>query len=151
MLNTSRPAGGGTATTPQALPNFTKWGTVQRSAMNNVRRKTAEHLSYAWGHIPHVTQCDKVDITELEKLRKSISGTHKKISVTPFIIKAVAMALRKFPQFNSSIDMTTQEIILKDYVNIGLAVDTDRGFVWLDGGAFYLVIMSIIYETIFKK
>ena len=130
LLNTSRPAGGsGIAVASQALPNFTKWGTVRREAMSNVRKKTAEHLSYAWQTIPHVTQFDKVDITELEKLRKSISGTNKKISVTPFIIKVIAAALKKFPQFNSSIDMTTQEIVLKDYFNIGVAVDTDRGLI----------------------
>lgn len=125
QLNTSRPTGAGVAATP--LPNFAKWGQIRREAMSNVRKKTAEHLSNAWTSIPHVTQFDKVDITELEKLRKSISGTNKKISVTPFIIKVVAAALKKFPQFNSSIDMTTQEIIFKDYVNIGVAVDTDRG------------------------
>jgi len=126
-LNTSRPAGGGISVASQPLPNFAKWGSVRREPMNNVRKKTAEHLSNAWTSIPHVTQFDKVDITELEKLRKSISGTNKKISVTPFIIKVVAAALKKFPQFNSSIDMATQEIVLKDYINIGVAVDTDRG------------------------
>ena len=123
MLNTSR----GTGVASQPLPDFTKWGSVHREAMNNVRKKTAEHLSLAWSTIPHVTQIDKADITELEKLRKSISGTNKKISVTPFIIKAVCGALKKFPQFNSSVDMATQEIIFKNYVNIGVAVDTDRG------------------------
>jgi len=128
MLNTS-PAVGGPSRLggAQPLPNFAKWGNVRREAMSNVRKKTAEHLSNAWASIPHVTQFDKVDITELEKLRKSISGTNKKISVTPFIIKVAAAALKKFPQFNSSIDMGTQEIIYKDYVNIGVAVDTDRG------------------------
>jgi pyruvate dehydrogenase E2 component (dihydrolipoamide acetyltransferase) len=129
LLNTTRPAGGSTGVVSQPLPNFTKWGSVRREAMNNVRKKTAEHLSFAWQSIPHVTQFDKVDITELEKLRKSISGTNKKVSVTPFIIKVVAAALKKFPQFNSSIDMATQEIVLKDYINIGVAVDTDRGLI----------------------
>ena len=127
MLNTSR----GTGVASQPLPDFTKWGSVHREAMNNVRKKTAERLSHAWQNIPYVTQFDKADITQLEKLRKSISGTKtatpKKISVTPFIIKAVAAGLKKFPQFNSSIDITTQEIIFKDYINIGLAIDTDRG------------------------
>jgi pyruvate dehydrogenase E2 component (dihydrolipoamide acetyltransferase) len=124
MLNTSSR---GTGVASQPLPDFTKWGSVHREAMNNVRKKTAEHLSLAWSTIPHVTQFDKADITQLEKLRKSISGTNKKISVTPFIIKAVCGALKKFPQFNSSVDMATQEIIFKNYVNIGVAVDTDRG------------------------
>jgi pyruvate dehydrogenase E2 component (dihydrolipoamide acetyltransferase) len=126
MLNTTR-ASGDAAITSKPLPDFAKWGSVRREAMNNVRKKTAEHLSNAWRSIPHVTQFDKVDITELEKFRKSIPGTNKKISVTPFIIKVLAAALKKFPSFNSSIDMTTQEIIFKDYINIGVAVDTDRG------------------------
>jgi len=129
MLNTNRPAGGGGSVTAVALPNFAKWGAIRREPMNNVRKKTAEHLSNAWTSIPHVTQFDKVDITELEKLRKSISGTNKKISVTPFIIKVMAAALKKFPQFNASIDMSTQEIVYKDYINIGVAVDTDRGLI----------------------
>ncbi len=127
MLNTTRVPGGAAGVAQQALPNFAKWGSVRREAMNNVRRKTAEHLSHAWVSIPHVTQFDKVDITELEKFRKTISGTNKKISVTPFIIKVLAAALKKFPQFNASIDMATQEIVFKDYFNIGVAVDTDRG------------------------
>ncbi len=127
MLNTTRPVGGSMTAAPQPLPNFSKWGIVRREAMNNVRKKTAEHLSHAWTSIPHVTQFDKVDITELEKLRKKFSGTNKKISITPFIIKVVAAALKKFPQFNSSVDMASQEIVYKDYVNIGVAVDTDRG------------------------
>jgi pyruvate dehydrogenase E2 component (dihydrolipoamide acetyltransferase) len=126
VLNTSRPAGGGMSVSSPALPNFAKWGNVRREAMSSVRKKTAEHLTQAWQNIPHVTQFDKVDITELEKLRKSISA-NKKISVTPFIIKVVAAALKKFPQFNTSVDMSTQEIVYKDYVNIGVAVDTDRG------------------------
>ncbi len=125
MLNTSRPAGSASPVIP--LPNFMKWGGFRREPMNNVRKKTAEHLAHAWTAIPHVTQFDKVDITDLEKLRKSFSGTNKKISITPFIIKVVAAALKKFPQFNTSVDMAAQEIIFKDYVNIGVAVDTDRG------------------------
>lgn len=133
MLNTSRPAlasaGPSSAGIPslRPLPDFSKWGTIRREAMSNVRRTTAEHVTYAWTHIPQVTQFDKADITELEKLRKNISGTNKKISATPFIIKVTAAALKKFPQFNASVDMASQEIIFKDYINIGVAVDTDRG------------------------
>jgi len=132
MLNTARPAASGSAALSRPLPNFTKWGPVRREPMNNVRKKTAEHLSFSWTSIPHVTQFDKADITELEKFRKNITGTQtatkpKKISATPFIIKVLAAALKKFPQFNSSIDMSTQEIIFKNYINIGVAVDTDRG------------------------
>ena len=133
MLNTSPAVGGagraqGAGGLTPALPDFNKWGPTRREPMNNVRKKTAEHLSVAWQNIPHVTQFDKADITELEKLRKSLSRTQK-ISVTPFIIKVLSAALREFPQFNASVDMATQEIIFKDYINIGVAVDTDRGLI----------------------
>lgn len=128
-LNTSRPAGGGAAIAQQPLPDFNKWGSTRREAMNNVRRKTAEHLSSAWQTIPHVTQFDKADVTELEKLRKRISNDKRKVSITPFIIKVVAAALKQFPQFNAAVDMTTNEIVYKDYINVGVAVDTDRGLI----------------------
>ncbi len=117
--------GGGIAQQP--LPDFSKWGEVERKAMNNIRRKTAEHLSYAWATIPHVTQFDKTDITELERLRKRISTKDKKITITPFIMKVMASALKVFPQFNTSIDMNTNEVIYKKYYHIGVAVNTDRG------------------------
>lgn len=117
----------GSPRTPVPLPDFTKWGTIERQPMNNVRKKTAEHLTHAWQSIPHVTQFDKADITDLEQLRKKLSTPEKKMSITPFIIKAVAAALKNFPQFNASVDMLTTEVIYKKYVNIGVAVDTDRG------------------------
>lgn len=109
------------------LPDFNKFGTVKREAMNNVRKKTAEHLSNAWGSIPHVTQCDKADVTEIEKLRKGFGGDKRKLSITPFIIKIIARALKQFPQFNASVDMASSEIVYKSYVNVGVAVDTERG------------------------
>ncbi len=116
----------GTVAQPN-LPDFSKWGSSKREAMSNVRRKTAEHLSSAWNMIPHVTQCEKVNITELEKIRKAASTEARKLSVTSYLIKILAVGLKKFPQFNSSVDMTTHEVIYKDFVNIGVAVDTDRG------------------------
>ncbi|MBF0489468.1 MAG: 2-oxo acid dehydrogenase subunit E2 [Candidatus Omnitrophica bacterium] len=124
-LNTGRipyPA----AATTKSLPDFSKWGNFKREAMSNVRKKTAEHLSFAWNAIPHVTQFEKVDITEIEKLRK-LSSTHKKLSITAYLIKIMAIGLQKFPQFNASVDMATNEIVFKDFINIGVAVDTDRG------------------------
>ncbi|MBI3601959.1 MAG: 2-oxo acid dehydrogenase subunit E2 [Candidatus Omnitrophica bacterium] len=127
-LNTSRAAGAALGGILQpSLPDFAKWGSIRREAMNNVRRKTAQHLSSAWNTIAQVTQFDKADITELENLRKNLSTKERKLSITSFLIKIVAGALKKFPSFNASIDMTTHEIIYKDYINIGVAVDTDRG------------------------
>ncbi len=125
-LITSGPATGSTiASIP--LPDFSKYGAIERKPMNNIRRKTAEHLSYAWSTIPHVTQFDKADITELEKLRKKFSKPDRKLSITPFLMKVTAAALKLFPQFNSSVDMVSGEIIYKSYFNIGVAVDTPNG------------------------
>ncbi len=127
MLLTSPGRGMGAPIAQQPLPDFAKWGSIRREPMNNVRRKTAEHVSSAWTTIPHVTQFDKADMTELEKLRKQASSKAKKLSITPFLIKIVAAALKKFPPLNASVDSATNEIIYKDYINIGVAVDTDRG------------------------
>jgi pyruvate dehydrogenase E2 component (dihydrolipoamide acetyltransferase) len=114
-----------------ALPDFTRWGGVERQPMRAVRRKTAEHLSAAWASIPHVTQCDLADITGLEELRrkyaKQVETAGGNLTVTSIAVKVIAAALRKFPQFNASIDIAAGEIVLKQYVNIGVAVDTDRG------------------------
>ena len=113
------------------LPDFTKFGKVERVSMRGVRRKTAQHLWEAWTTIPHVTQQDKADITELEQLRARFAPKAQeaggKMTVTAIALKVCASALKVFPQFNASIDMSKEEIIYKQYINIGVAVDTDRG------------------------
>jgi pyruvate dehydrogenase E2 component (dihydrolipoamide acetyltransferase) len=128
-LVTGAARSGGPAAEP--LPDFTRWGQVERQAMRAVRRKTAEHLAAAWATIPHVTQGDLADITLLEELRKrharSVEAAGGNLTVTAIAVKIVAAALKTFPQFNASIDLGSDEIILKKYVNIGVAVDTDRG------------------------
>jgi pyruvate dehydrogenase E2 component (dihydrolipoamide acetyltransferase) len=128
-LVTGAARSGGRAAEP--LPDFTRWGQVERQAMRAVRRKTAEHLSAAWATIPHVTQCDLADMTGLEELRKKhaplVDAAGGNLTVTAIAVKVVATALKVFPQFNASIDLEADEIILKKYVNIGVAVDTDRG------------------------
>ena len=113
--------------TAPPLPDFTKWGDVKREAMSNIRKKTAAHLSHCWTTIPHVTQFDKADITDLEKYRKEVSTKTLKITVTSFLLKVMALALKEFPQFNSSLDMESNEVITKSYCHIGVAIDTDRG------------------------
>ncbi len=99
--------------------------------MNKVRETTAKHLSYAWATIPHVTQHDKADITEIEKLRKQFSKRVEeaggKLTITAILIKIIEYALKKFPQFNASVDMLKKEVIYKKYYNIGIAADTNRG------------------------
>jgi pyruvate dehydrogenase E2 component (dihydrolipoamide acetyltransferase) len=113
------------------LPDFSKWGRVERVSMRGVRRATAEHLRNAWNTIPHVTQQDKADITELEQLRARFAPRAQeaggKMTVTAIALKVCASALKVFPQFNASIDMAREEIIYKQYIHIGVAVDTDRG------------------------
>jgi len=115
----------------EPLPDFSRFGTIERSSMSKIRTITAEHLSYAWTTAPHVTQFDKADISILEKFRKSygpkVEKAGGKLTVTAVLIKIIALGLKKFPQFNSSIDMQKKEIIYKKYFNIGVAVDTERG------------------------
>jgi pyruvate dehydrogenase E2 component (dihydrolipoamide acetyltransferase) len=124
-------AAGGVARAARALPDFQKWGEVDRQPLSNIRRVTAEHLSYAWNAIPHVTQFDKADATELEALRRKFKDQIAKIggnlTVTAMLVRILANAVRKFPQFNASIDLERGDLIYKKYVNVGVAVDTDRG------------------------
>lgn len=117
------------AVTTPPLPDFAKYGEVERKPMNNIRKKTAEHLANAWSSIPHVTQFDKADSTQLENLRKKHSTPEKKLSITPFLMKIIAAALKEFPQFNASVDMASGEIVLKKFYNVGIAVDTPNGLV----------------------
>jgi pyruvate dehydrogenase E2 component (dihydrolipoamide acetyltransferase) len=116
---------------PAELPDFAKWGKIERVAIRGVRRKTAEHLWQAWNTIPHVTQNDKADITELEHLRARFAPKAEeaggKMTVTAIALKVCASALKIFPQFNASIDLAKDEIVYKQYVNVGVAMDTDRG------------------------
>jgi pyruvate dehydrogenase E2 component (dihydrolipoamide acetyltransferase) len=114
-----------------ALPDFAKWGEIERKPMTGIRRKTAEHLANAWVSIPHVTQFDKADMTVLEEIRPKYAPEAEKaggkLTVTAVLTKIVAMALRKFPQFNASIDVASESIVYKKYVHIGIAVDTEHG------------------------
>ena len=118
---------------PYILPDFQKFGAIERVPMRSVRRKTAQLMSLSWSKIPHVTHCDEANITELEKLRRkheaALQGKGGRLTLTAFLIKAVALTLQKFPEFNSSFDENKEEIILKRYYNIGLAVATDRGLI----------------------
>lgn len=113
------------------MPDFSKWGDIRLEPMSNIRRSTATHMYHAWVTIPHVTQYDKADITELERLRKSYthkkSSSDSKITITAILLEITASALKIFPKFNASLDTEKNEIIYKNYCHIGVAVDTDRG------------------------
>jgi len=130
ILNVTRlrPAAVGMAA---PLPDFSKWGEIERKPMSGIRRKTSARVSEAWRTIPHVTHFDQADITDLEELRRRFARKAEeaggKLTITAIALKVVASALKVFPQFNASVDTAAEEIIYKKYCNIGVAVDTDRG------------------------
>ncbi len=132
QINTQGPRAGSVACVhPVPLPDFSKWGEIDRQPMNKVRRITAEHLHQAWVSIPHVTQFDKADITKLDDLRKRcadpVEAAGGKLTVTAILLKILASALKVFPQFNATVDLPQKEIVYKKFYNIGVAVDTERG------------------------
>lgn len=113
--------------------NFEEFGEIETVDIGRIKKITAINMHRNWVRIPHVTQFDEADISSLEIFRKSeavLEAAQKldvKLTVLPFIIKAVAIALRKFPQFNASIEPDGQKVVLKKYCHIGFAVDTDEG------------------------
>ncbi len=125
--------GGATPAAPagRSLPDFTKWGDVERKPITTIREKIADTLSYTWSHVPQVTQYDQADITSLEESRKAHSRKGEqgdpKLTVTSIAMKIVSLALKEFPKFNSSFDPERKEIIYKKYFHISVAVETDRG------------------------
>jgi pyruvate dehydrogenase E2 component (dihydrolipoamide acetyltransferase) len=113
------------------LPDFSLWGGVRREPMTKVRRLTAEGMTRAWLTAPQVTNHDLADITELEEVRRAyksrVETAGGKLTITAILVKVAASALRLFPSLNASIDAESGEIVFKDYVNIGVAVDTEHG------------------------
>jgi pyruvate dehydrogenase E2 component (dihydrolipoamide acetyltransferase) len=125
-----------TAATPgvkavPALPDFERWGDIERERMSTIRRRTAEHMALCWSQIPHVTQMGVADITELDQLRKKFAPRAEKeggkLTITAMLAKIVGSALKVFPDFNASVDIEAEEIVRKQYYNIGIAVDTPKG------------------------
>lgn len=135
MTAPASPSGGGVSmgiAAPAPLPDFTKFGPIEKQPLGKIFRTAASNLSTAWVTIPHVTQHNVADITELESARKRYvkdNPKSPKITMTAIMIKAVVGALRAYPKVNSSIDMESGELILKHYYNIGVAVDTPNGLV----------------------
>jgi len=111
--------------------NHSEFGTIDIQDIPRIKKIAGRHLQKSWNEIPHVTQHDEADITEMEIFRKSLKDlyTGKKISVTPlaFIIRAVVKALKVYPNFNSSLDLKNEKVIYKKYYHIGIAVDTPHG------------------------
>jgi pyruvate dehydrogenase E2 component (dihydrolipoamide acetyltransferase) len=115
------------------LPDFTRWGSVERVPFRSIRRATGKQMSLAWSLIPHVNSQDVVDITKLEAFRQKhkteIESAGGKLTLTVFALKAIATALKTYPNFNATLDTMNAEIIIKQYYNIGVAVNTDRGLI----------------------
>ena len=113
--------------------DFSKFGEIESKKLNKIKRLTGVNVHRSWVSIPHVTQFDEADITELEAFRKSEQPQAQKngykLTVLAFVVKAVYQALRAFPQFNTSLDSSGEELIFKKYYNIGIAVDTPNGLV----------------------
>lgn len=126
-------AGGGAAAADLPEIDFSEFGPVERQELNKLRKVAARNLHRAWVTIPHVTQFDEADITELEAFRKSqnklLEKEGVKLTMLAFLVKACASALREFPRVNSSLEVSGEALIMKDYVHIGIAVDTPNGLV----------------------
>lgn len=113
------------------LPDFSRWGNIEKVELSTVRRITSQSVSVSWNVVPHVTQFDHADITNLQtfiaKSSKKVAAAGGKLTVTPVLMKACSQALIKFPQFNASIDPSENKLILKHFVHIGMMVDSPRG------------------------
>ncbi len=129
----SAPTAAPAAGEPEALPDFARYGPVRREAVPQIRKTIARQMARSWQNIPRVTHCDKADVTELDRNRKNLNATlpddQPKLTMTAILLKAVAAGLRDYPQLNASYDPASTEIIYKDYVHVGIAVDTPRGLV----------------------
>lgn len=124
-------AGTGGGMARKKLPNFEKFGATERKPLDRVGLLTAENMHYAFNTIPHAWISEKADITRLEQLRQQHKDTVKaaggNLTTTAILTKAVSSLLRKYPQFNASLDDATNEVVFKKFINIGIAVDTPRG------------------------
>ncbi|HPE78993.1 MAG TPA: dihydrolipoyllysine-residue acetyltransferase [Gammaproteobacteria bacterium] len=126
-------AGGGLQLPAMPAVDFTKFGEVEEKELGRIKKLSGTHLHRSWLNVPHVTQFDEADITELEGFRKAqkdeAARAEVKLTFMPFLMKAVCKALANYPQFNSSLSADGEKLILKKYVNIGVAVDTPNGLV----------------------
>ncbi|TAK77127.1 MAG: 2-oxo acid dehydrogenase subunit E2 [Dehalococcoidia bacterium] len=117
----------------RALPDFTQWGGVTREPLSRLRRTVARNMAQSWAEIPHVHLYDRADITAMEELRQQFKERAKaaggNLTISVMMLKVIAAALRAHPRLNASLDVDSNELILKQYIHLGVAVDTDRGLV----------------------
>jgi pyruvate dehydrogenase E2 component (dihydrolipoamide acetyltransferase) len=158
VMGAGVPAVPGAAVPSKALPDLTRFGPVRREPMSKVRRITAESMAHSWATVPTVTQYDKADITDLEAFRtqhaKKVEVAGGKLTMTAILVKVSAGALKAFPQLNASVDMGRNEIVFKEFVNVGVAVDTDRGLlvpVLRDADKKNITALSVEIATLAEK
>jgi len=123
-------AGGGMGIEPIPEVDFSRFGSVRQEPLSRIQKISSQHLHRCWLNVPHVTQFDEIDITDLEDFRKTVNkeGTYDtKLTLLPFLVKAVQKVLAEMPRFNASLTPDGETLIVKEYYNIGVAVDTDQG------------------------
>ena len=130
------PAAPGAPAAPKAPAetiDFSKWGPVSKKPLSSLRRTIGQKMQESWQTIPHVTQFDEADITALMELRKKYNPEYEKkggsLTVTVLILKTILAALKKYPNFNSSLDEASGDLVLKNYYHLGIAVDTEQGLI----------------------
>ncbi len=120
-------------TRPASSIDFSKWGGVEKKKMTQLRKAISNKMTESWTSIPHITQFDNVDVTDILEMRKKFVKAYEKkgghLTLTPFIMKAVVETLKKHPMFNASMDEATEEVVTKNYYNLGIAVDTEQGLI----------------------
>jgi len=113
--------------------DFSQWGPVIKKSITPLRQVIARRMLENWNTIPHVTQFDDIDFTRLNELRKKYAASYEakgsKLTLTPLLLKGIVVALKKHPIFNSSLDEAANEIVFKDYIHLGIAVDTESGLI----------------------
>lgn len=151
--------GGTRAPTPATpAPDFAKWGPVTKQKMSQLRKSISAKMVESWTSVPHITQLDEVDVTDLLALRKKYAPAYEKksghLTLSSFALKAVVDALKKHPRFNASMDEAAGEIVLKQYYHIGIAVDTEQGLivpVLRDVGTKTMLELSIELNTLAER
>lgn len=129
----SQPGGSALGVEPMPEIDYSEFGPIETQALTKINKLTGKNLHRNWVTVPHVTQFDEADITELEDFRKSLKDEYEKkgvkVTFLPFLMKAVVSVLKQYPRFNASLDATGENLIIKKYYNLGVAVDTPDGLV----------------------
>ena len=133
ILRQMASSSGSSMPTPIIQEDFSQWGEIENQKLTKIKRITGKRLQAAWQTIPHVTQFDEADITDLDtyrkKLKEKLLKDGIKVTFLPFLIKALTHVLKEMPEFNSSLDSSSTNLVIKKYINIGIAVDTPTGLV----------------------